>query len=204
MSQRELHAAGAATRRSSDSDRRLIAEYLEGSRFAFQTVDLWVRHEVTARFPVLRHERADVCQVTHEKLVRALRQGEFHHRSTLRTWVIRITRYTAVDWLRRSHRDQLLEDVSLFPDAAVDPGPYRSLVARELSETLRNILALAPQTCRELWRLAFVDGLGFRDIALRLGIAQGTVKSRMWYCRRRAFQLLGRLHGKGSTFGDML
>lgn len=205
MSEQELRSPRSATRsETASTDRRLIAEYLEGHRAAFRRVDVWVRRELSARFPVLRHEQADVSQLTHEKLVLALRHEEFRHRSSLRTWVVRVTRYTAVDWLRRNHRDRFRAGSERLREAVSDEGPYQHLVSREISETLRNIVALAPRTCRELWRLAFVEGLGFRTIALRLSIPEGTVKSRMWYCRRRALQLLGRLHGKGSTFGDLV
>src|SRR5262245_24574838 len=140
MSEPELRPTRSAKRRSTaTTDRRLITEYLEGQRAAFRTVDVWVRQELAVRFPVLRHESADVCQLTHEKLVQALRREEFHHRSSLRTWVVRVTRYTAVDWLRRSHRDRLLEGDLLLREVPSEHGPYHHIVSREIAETLRNI-----------------------------------------------------------------
>jgi RNA polymerase sigma-70 factor (ECF subfamily) len=181
------------------SDRQIIAAYLEGTAAAFREVDGWIRTELAVRFPVLRSDAADLSQSIHEQLLEALRAGSFRHRSALKTYVVRITRYNAVDWLRRTRRDRMLEENSGIERAAPGGGPYRDLVARELAETLLNIVMLAPRTCRQLWELAFVEGLGFREIAARLGIPQGTVKSRMWYCRHRALTLLERLRGGGRS-----
>jgi DNA-directed RNA polymerase specialized sigma24 family protein len=38
--------------------------------------------------------------------------------------------------------------------------------------------------------MIFLEGLGYREIAHRLGIPEGTVKSRTWTCRRRLRELL--------------
>ncbi len=196
MSEQEVPADAAKSDRSSPgaSDLRLVAQYLEGRRTAFREVDGWIHTELAIRFPILRNDIADLSQTIHQQLLQALGRGEFQRRSSLKTYVVRITRYNAVDWLRRTHRDRLLNDESLLRQAAAGEGPYGHLVAREVAETLRNIVMLAPRTCRQLWGLAFVEGLGFREIARRLAIPEGTVKSRMWYCRRRALALLGRLH----------
>jgi len=196
MSEREVRgdAASMDLRSPVPSDRQLITEYLEGREGAFSKVDGWIRTELSIRFPVLRDDASDLSQTIHEQLLQVLRGEEFRHRSSLKTYIVRITRYKAVDWLRRTHRDRLLEDDSRLKEAAAGEGPYGHLVAREVAETLLNIVMLAPGTCRQLWELAFVQGLGFKEIARRLAIPEGTVKSRMWYCRRRALALLRRLH----------
>lgn len=178
-----------------------IAAYLEGEASAFALVDGWIRTEIRVRFPVLRSDADDLAQTVHARLLENLRSGAFQGRSTLETYVVHMTRYRAVDRLRRTRRDPLFTDTDALDRAAGGEGPYARVAAKEKGELLRRILLLAPAACRELWRLVMVDGLAIRDAARRLSIPEGTVKSRLWYCRRRAFALFDRLTTAGRA-GD--
>ena len=175
------------------ASRRTIQEYLDGSDRAFDVVDRWVRTELQVRFPVLQTESEDLRQTVHSNLLLTFRRGTFRYQSSLRTFVVRITRYIAVDHIRKAYRDPLWESVlesqlNLTPDS-----PYRSLDSLEKGQLLREILLLSSRDCRELWRLVFIDQLGYEEIGRRLSISPGTVKSRMWRCRQRAMMLLKKL-----------
>ena len=73
---------------------------------------------------------------------------------------------TVADWERLSHRDE-------------QPSPEREIVARdELQHIMTEVNALPPR-CREVFLLRKVHGLSQREIARRLGIAEGTVEKQM-------------------------
>ena len=68
--------------------------------------------------------------------------------------------------------------------------PYGGVQGLEQSRLLREILLLVPAFCRDLWRLAYVEKLSYKEIGKRLALATGTIKSRMWTCRRKALALV--------------
>ena len=202
MDSNEMKNAGrrAAPLRSGDpatagaaSDRKRIDAYLDGETAAFREVDRWIRVEVQARYPILRAELDDLCQMVHEKLVGNLGAGRFGHRSTLRTYVAGITHYTSIDCIRKRHREQSLPSGWEERREATTDSPYRSLSDLQEQELLHQAVMGSPAACRELWRLIFVERLSYKDVGSRLSIPPGTVKSRMWYCRRKAMALLERL-----------
>ena len=178
---------------SPDASRLAVQAYLDGQREACESVDQWIRAELATGFPVLAADAEDLRQTVHEKLIVTLRKGNFRHESSLRTFVVRVTRYSAVDLVRRKYRDPLWSSI-LEPDIAVmEENPYQRLASLERGRLLRQILMLASRECRELWRLAFVDQHGYDEIGRRLSISPGTVKSRMSRCRQKLMTLMRRL-----------
>jgi RNA polymerase sigma-70 factor (ECF subfamily) len=179
--------------RLAGDDERLIEAYLAGRPHAVRRVEGWIGAELAARFPALARraeEREDLCQTLHQRLLVNLRRERFGRRSSLRTYVARITRYAAIDLLR--YRDRRPEEQT--PDGAPVPShrdtPERAAEREERRRTILRALQRSPERCRQLWRMIFVDGLGYREIADRLGIPEGTVKSRAWTCRRHLKELL--------------
>ena len=176
------------------SDHRWIGRYLDGQEDAFREVDGWIRREIESRYPVVGEEIEDLCQIVHGKLLTNLQTGRFRHRSTLRTYVIGIVHYTAIDRLRALYREQLFRPLLASDEENAAAGnPYRSLLELEERDFLQQVLLHAPASCRALWRMAFIEELGYNEMARRLSIPSGTVKSRMWHCRRKALAILTRL-----------
>lgn len=185
--------------RGSVRDEDVIAGYVDGAPGDFRVVDSWIRTELADRFPVLRNDIDDIGQTVHQKLLVIFREGRFEHRSTLKTFVSRVARYTAVDVLRGRHRDRIYLESEIPRRARVGRGPYGALLKLEKGQLLRQLLLLAPAACRQLWRLAYVDRLSVAEMGRRLGLPDGTVKSRMWYCRKRAMAVLEELGRQAPT-----
>jgi RNA polymerase sigma factor (sigma-70 family) len=181
--------------RHQDVSREHLKEYLDGRPAAIERVDRWIREELASGFPVLRGESDDLCQTVHGKLYKALGSGAFRHESSLRTFVSRVTRYTAVDQIRRRYRDPLWSPRAEIHDVAWQQSPYRSVASLERGALLKQILLHTATECRRLWRLAFVERLSYDEIARTLDVAPGTVKSRMSRCRERVMALLRRADG---------
>jgi len=70
--------------------------------------------------------------------------------------------------------------------------PTAGLVAEEESEAVVRLLATLPEPHRAVFELAVLGELGYGEIATRLGIPLGTVKSRMFYAVRRLREELAR------------
>ena len=183
---------------STEASRATVQAYLEGQHQAFEAVDRWIRTELKVRFSVLASDAEDLCQTVHSKLLVTFREESFRYESSLKTFVVRVTRYSAVDHIRKCYRDPLWTSI-LESDASIpEDYPYQSLVSLEKGQLLRQILLLSSRECRELWHLVFVNQLGYEEIGQRLSISPGTVKSRMSRCRQRLLTLMRRLGGHPS------
>ena len=56
---------------------------------------------------------------------------------------------------------------------------------REDKDLLLRVLDRVPQDCRELWRM-IVAGLSYREMSLRMSVAEGTLRVRVLRCREKA------------------
>jgi len=175
--------------------------YLAGETAAFAEVDRWVRSDLRRSYPRLGGELDDLCQTVHEKLLRELREGRFRGDSTLRTYVARITHYTAIDRLRELYRERALVTEFGAEQAEATENPYEGLEEPDEGRMLHRVLLALPAGCRELWRLVLVEKLSYAEIGQRLAIPPGTVKSRMWHCRRKAMAALERLRARAPRRG---
>ena len=177
-----------------DRDADQTRSFLDGDPAAFREVEGWILALLRSRYPVLREEHEDLCQSVHRKLVSSLRAERFQGRSSFRTYVSGVVHHTAIDRLRRKYRDAPL-DLEADPDVAAGPDPYRLLEESEKQRLFHRVLHLSSRECRDLWRMAFLDSLSYEEIGRVLDVPSGTVKSRMWHCRRKARAILKRLQG---------
>jgi len=175
------------------ADARRVAAYLDGQDEAFHEVHAWIRREIEIRYPILRRECEDLCQMVHEKLLEKLRAGRFQHRSTLRSYVAGITHHTSINRIRELYRERALSQGWEARANTVVDGPYRNLAAQEERQLLHRVVQASSAACRSLWRMVFVERLSYEQIGQRLSIPPGTVKSRAWHCRKKALALLDRL-----------
>jgi RNA polymerase sigma-70 factor (ECF subfamily) len=94
------------------------------------------------------------------------------------TWIFTIARNLRIDRLRKEVAWQPLpEDNDEQP--SLDPLPDAEVSERERGERVRAMLAELPEDQSAVVQLAFVEGLSHSEIATRLGLPLGTVKSRM-------------------------
>lgn len=178
---------------ASQQDLQRTERYLSGDVGVFREVEGWIQTVLRACYPALRDEAEDLCQSVHQKLVINLQKGRFGHRSSLRTYVQSMAHYTSIDRMRRKFRELPLEPAVAEAKEETAPNPYQALEEKERSRLFHRVLHLSPEMCRKLWKMTFQEQLSYQDIGGRLGIPPGTVKSRMWHCRKKAMVLLQRL-----------
>jgi RNA polymerase sigma-70 factor, ECF subfamily len=100
-------------------------------------------------------------------------------RGSVRTWAVTIAHRRSVDRVRseQAHRDRQQRNAAV--DVAADPTPEDTAVDTEDRERARKAMADLSDAQREALELAFYDGLTHVQIADHLGIALGTVKTRI-------------------------
>lgn len=128
-------------------------------------------------------DRGTAEEVVQEVFTRAWRHAEAYDptRGSVRTWLYQITRHAIIDTRRRA---AVRPALALHePREEEDPEGLsieRAMLGWQVAGALEK---LTPEH-RQVIRLAHVQGLSVREIAERLGLPEGTVKSRTWYALR--------------------
>jgi RNA polymerase sigma-70 factor (ECF subfamily) len=118
--------------------------------------------------------------------------SRFRGQSSLRTWIYRIAVNQARNrhrfWRRRHRGDQVSLDAHVAQHGDSISGseawPDRVLAQKELAQRLEHALDHLPFDQRTAIVLREIDGLSYEEIAFSLGVAVGTVKSRLTRARR--------------------
>lgn len=124
----------------------------------------------------------DAEEVLQEVFLQVWRRADTYdsRRSSVPTWLFVITRRRAIDRLRRERTaSRTLEAVTQErPRAAVDPEAEDSILHQQRRRRIRQALAGIPSKQRQVLELAYFQGLSQSQIAERVGIPIGTVKTR--------------------------
>ena len=108
-------------------------------------------------------------------------------RGSAMTWLIALARNRAIDRLRE-HRESTLDDADALAIHSDDPTPSRLAEASEARLRLERCLQLLQPQHRNAVREAFFSGLAYSELAQRLDVPLGTLKS---WIRRSLMQLKG-------------
>ena len=113
----------------------------------------------------------------------------FEGRSSVSTWLLAIARYKALS-ARRRRTDAELDEatVATVPDRADDPEIV--LQKKNRAEALRQSLPRLSLKHRQVIDLAYYHGRSVKEIAEIVGINEATVKTRMFYARRKLAELV--------------
>lgn len=152
--------------------------------------------------------RADAEDVAQEVFLRVHRGlPSFRGDASLRTWITQVTVNAARNHHRWSRRRRLHLTRSLDEPAAEDApaprekladasaGPERLALSAEAGHRVEEALARLPEEYRDAIVLRESGGLSYEEIAARLGVRIGTVKSRIARARARLQEALRDLVG---------
>jgi RNA polymerase sigma-70 factor (ECF subfamily) len=148
----------------------------EASRLAFRVA-----------YSVLR-QRADAEEIAQEALLRAHRNfGRLREPARFRSWLVRVTWRLALDRIRAARRRQRREQAAGEQAAIAGAGESRS---REFHYALAEEIQRLPRKLRQVLLLAAVGGYNTREVAQRMHLPEGTVKSRLFLARKRLAERL--------------
>jgi RNA polymerase sigma-70 factor (ECF subfamily) len=162
------------------SDESLIKRIAESDKLALQA--LYARHHVGVfRFVVrIVHDESMAEDLISEVFLDVWRQADrFEGRSAVSTWLMSIARFKALSARRRRKDAELGDKIeATIADPADDP-------AVTLEKKLRHALTKLSAEHREIIDLVYYHEQSVDETAQVLGIPAATVKTRMFYARKK-------------------
>jgi RNA polymerase sigma-70 factor, ECF subfamily len=162
----------------------LIEQCLAGDQVAWEQIvrQNWRKvFNVAYKFVGKHDEAEDLTQDIFLKIFKAL--STFDRRANFQTWIISISRNLCIDHYRsvRKERQTIARDVDSndLQPATTERGPYAQAEHQDLRAQLRQALETLPITLRTAVVLRDLQELSYQEIADRLGLPEGTVKSRI-------------------------
>jgi RNA polymerase sigma-70 factor (ECF subfamily) len=162
----------------------LIQRCLGGDEAAWSAIVQQYRRKVfnVAYKFVGRHEEAeDLAQEVFLKVYKSL--ATFDRRANFQTWLISVSRNLCIDHYRRVHHErQTIDrrvDANELSPVSHEPDAVARLEQQDRVALLREALAALAEPLRTAVLLRDIQELSYQEIAERLGLPEGTVKSRI-------------------------
>ena len=179
------------------SDSELVGRTRAGDEDAFGAlVARYMRSAYAVALSVTgRHE--DAQDAAQESLLVALeRLDECRSPEKFAGWLMTIVRNRARNLVRR----EVLRDTDPVPEStrSSTPTPERELETLELRRSLADALESLPEIQRQIVLLHDLEGWKHREIAERLELPSGTVRSHLHFARKALRSALGALKPTGT------
>jgi RNA polymerase sigma-70 factor (ECF subfamily) len=111
------------------------------------------------------------------------------------TWILSIARYKALD-ARRKQRTLTEHDLP----ARAEPTPEMTAMQVSSSDTMRECLTALSEEHREIIDLVYYHEKSVKEVSEILDIPEATVKTRMFYARKKLKEMLQALGDEKDVF----
>jgi RNA polymerase sigma-70 factor (ECF subfamily) len=184
-----------------DTIETLIQRCLAGDQLAWEAVvrQYWRKVFNVAYKFVGRHDEAeDLAQDIFLKVFKSL--DTFDRRANFQTWLISVSRNLCIDHYRsvRKERETIDRDVDsteVAPPSIGTPSQIANLEQRDRVELLREAMATLPATLRTAVLMRDIQEFSYHEIAKKLKLPEGTVKSRINRGRTELARQIRKLRG---------
>ena len=187
----QLCTATSAARQTPDTpDVALVRSIAAGDKHAMQI--LFARHNVRVFQFLLRFvgDKSAAEDLVSDVFLDVWRQaGRYQARSQVSTWLLAIARNKALSALRRRSTEELDEDAAAAIEDPQD-NPEVTLQNRQKTEILLNCPTQLSPAHREIIDLVYYHEKSIDEVAEIVGVPQNTVKTRMFYARKRIAGLM--------------
>ena len=176
-------------------DRALVKLVIEGDSIAFDT--LFARHRDMIYAMLLKYtgNSDDVEDLMQEAFMKAyLKIGLYNPKYDFGAWIYTIARNTFVDFNRTRKSSAInsqnipLESSNSTQISAPTPEDY--IIDAQQRMQIERYITMLPEDYRQLFELRFIDEYSYEEIAERLDMKLGTVKTRIFRVRNMMCKLI--------------
>jgi RNA polymerase sigma-70 factor (ECF subfamily) len=175
---------------ATETDRALVDRVAKGDRAAVRL--LFMRHHARVYRFVARQTGSEMMadDIANEVFLELWRQApSFEGRSEVSTWLLGIARFKALSLLRKKKEDWIDDDdAAQVPDGADTPEVVT--MKEDKAAALRRFVDALAEEHRTVIDLAYYHGQSVTEIGEVLGIPVATVKTRMFYARKKLGEAL--------------
>lgn len=181
------------------TEQELVSAAKAGDQQAFEQLVLDNQNRIYSLAVRLVEDREEAFDLAQEAFVKAW-QGlpSFQGESSFATWIYRLATNVCIDYLRKQKRRRQVEsEVSLDDEelswtepADWSQDPHRQLERSEQGRALARGLEALPEQQRQILVLRELSGLSYQEIAGKLDLDLGTVKSRIARARMALRKIL--------------
>ena len=172
----------------------------KGDGRAFEQIVLQTERAVYNLALSIVKKKEDAEDVTQETYLRLWRvAGELKLESSLKLYILRTARNLALDLIRKNSKRDEIDTVILdaegefeidIADDSPDSRPDESYLRKIEKEVVRQSIEELPSAAREIIVLRDIEGLSYTEIAEMLGLAEGTLKSKLFRARERLRKII--------------
>ena len=171
-------------------ERELVDRVLKGDNDAFEYLFNRYRDAIHRLF-VQRlggvNDADDLLQETFIKVYINIHRYSADY--TFGQWVYTIARNTFIDYVRK-RQDDLPIDEKFSSPASNTPTPEESVINSQQRHQIELCIARLPENYRRLIRMRFFDEYSYEEIAVKLSLPLGTVKTQIHRARERMCRLI--------------
>jgi RNA polymerase sigma-70 factor (ECF subfamily) len=183
-------AAPATAAGAPSSDEMLVARIADGDRLAMQTLFARYRTPVYRWLLRLVGNETVAEDLLSDVFLDVWRQaGRFQARSAVSTWLLAIARFKALS-ARRSRKDTELDETIEATVADSADNPEVVLQKKNRDQFVRTALTTLSPEHREIIDLVYYHDKSVDECAQILGVPSGTVKTRMFYARKKLAEMV--------------
>jgi RNA polymerase sigma-70 factor, ECF subfamily len=158
----------------------LMAVATTQDRPAYAVLFTYYAPRVKSYLMRLGADNAQAEEIAQDVMVTVWRKASLFDRrqASVSTWIFRVARNRRIDVFRRTKRPDLDPEEEMILPSGVE-APDARVETMETEVRVRAAMKDLPEEQLQLLRLAFYDGLSHREIAEKLDVPLGTVKSRI-------------------------
>lgn len=176
-------------------DHSLVKMVIEGDSIAFDTLFARHRDMIYATLLKFTGNSDDVEDLMQEAFMKAyLKIGLYNPKYDFGAWIYTIARNTFVDFSRTQKSSALnsqslpLESSNSTQPSVLTPEDY--IINAQQRAQIERYIAMLPEDYRQLFELRFIDEYSYEEIAEKLDMKLGTVKTRIFRVRNMMCRLI--------------
>ena len=172
----------------------------KGDGRAFEQIVLQTERAVYNLALSIVKKKEDAEDVTQETYLRLWRvASELKLEGSLKLYILKAARNLSLDLIRKNSRMDEIDIVILdadgefeidIADDSPDSRPDASYLRKVEKETVLQSIEELPSAAREMIVLRDIEGLSYAEIGAMLGIAEGTLKSKLFRARERLRKII--------------
>lgn len=172
----------------------------KGDGRAFEQIVLQTERTVYNLALSIVKKKEDAEDVTQETYLRLWRvASELKLEGSLKLYILKAARNLSLDLIRKNSRMNEIDTVILdsdgefeidIADDSPDSRPDASYLRKVEKETVLQSIEELPSAAREMIVLRDIEGLSYAEIGAMLGIAEGTLKSKLFRARERLRKII--------------